>query len=1455
MLYYFSLNFLIINLNKITIIMHSKYDNYSLIYSPRTKLSMLKEEEEKLFKDLQLCFEPNTMLIIKTHFKEHLGVLDKITFITIFKKHLTLWHPSLPNRNQILIKLLSRLFDEIDINSNDNLEWTEFINYLTSNAKNENSYNYGDAKRYIISKTPLIHKEKNDLYDKINSINQYDVVSYSFYIEKYKLIGIAHENKSKIFFFDSETHFKENTEIDLTQTQTQIDEYELNDLNQKSELLLKIESETKRIIKKNERNKLKKEIKNIISINNKNILSSDNIKFVRKSTQQLARLLKEKKKDNIRIKSYDNKNDIEEGADLLLIKKKYNDIKNELNFLNNKNLFRKLCIIKTFFSEKYNLLFISSTNNKISGWRFELNSREFKNVNIFSYNKRDFSFNIDEIRIPLFVSEIPQYTLCFDDLKNTLYSGQEDGKILVWNMKSSKPAYILDVNEYNKKNTNLLIQNINDLDILGFLKQIKEFQDKYENKLSSSKFSTFILDHAINQLALKELKVKKLKEKMILENKRKIVSCLLLLNNLRLLCSAYYTGQIVLWDMENKKPKKIFHDQNTGIYNIVFDERKNLIYTSGFEHEIHVYAPYNENSCIYKLKGHNSSIKSMALNQEENELITIDIMGNMKVWDLNTSINFQTININDSVLIEQNHLKKLLEQSNFNMTRNKTTNLHLISLPNVNKILIYGEKFLIFEKVKTKNSNLCDDNLILGSLYNSLTNDIITFSNKRVKFWNIFNGICKKIFEDPLKGSEITAFTCDKRLKRFYLGDINGKIKNFNMNDGSFLKDFHSHKNEIISIIYSSKYEFLISCSTDLTILIQSDDQILKTELIKEINLSYLLMSTSLKDNKNLIRGLKYDEERNIMAIALFDGFVSYYDVERLKFIDTNDEKDKGDYQRKKYPLTNIEDITDINLLFMAYENGEKYFTVNVFNKYYHILKNIKIGKFQNIYNMKNSNANEGLSTIDVTKNAVMYSKYDISNRRFFIGDFYGYICCYDLNILKEQFNNEFKSIEEITNNFINKTFNIDLIYLIQGNKGSIKHIDISEEILPKILIISNSSRNVNLYNYNTGEYIDSLKQIIDKNYPVPIGIKYFKNNPFFEDITINKEDKIFYSEDDIKNDIIQQSVEEESNIKYEINMKKRFPQKINIIYRDYNDKILNPYLNYKSLINNNPFLVSNDICEYNAKLKLKKFTNNIEILPFKSTNWNYNIDINYYLNKKQEEFSLLLKNVNKKEKEIIQTEKLFLTNSIFSNDYKPLFIKNLNEEEKKIFDEILEDKIKSIKYAIRKKNILNCQNESVKNIERIIETNKRKIFHTLSTDQMKIKYQDLKAATTNTNFDYKKPKLKKLVLYSPKKREKFDNVSVTTKNSFYKTKKSVSSSYDIFNKDLESKKDFIIPKINILIKKKNKKHKKFNDIRFEKCLNTFNQKYKELNSPLDYLINNQKKKLKKFPLTYKNNK
>ena len=40
------------------------------------------------------------------------------------------------------------------------------------------------------------------------------------------------------------------------------------------------------------------------------------------------------------------------------------------------------------------------------------------------------------------------------------------------------------------------------------------------------------------------------------------------IDKLRLLCSAHYNGSLVLWDIILGKPKKIYCDQQTGIYKI-----------------------------------------------------------------------------------------------------------------------------------------------------------------------------------------------------------------------------------------------------------------------------------------------------------------------------------------------------------------------------------------------------------------------------------------------------------------------------------------------------------------------------------------------------------------------------------------------------------------------------------------------------------------------------------------------------------------------------------------------------------------------------------------------------------------------------------------------------------------------------------------------------------------------
>ena len=85
---------------------------YEYIYSPRTTFSKNKIYEDKLFHELSIGFDPITIKIIKSHFKERLGALTKYEFISICKNHLLSWHPNLPNRKNVLIKPII-CFEEI----------------------------------------------------------------------------------------------------------------------------------------------------------------------------------------------------------------------------------------------------------------------------------------------------------------------------------------------------------------------------------------------------------------------------------------------------------------------------------------------------------------------------------------------------------------------------------------------------------------------------------------------------------------------------------------------------------------------------------------------------------------------------------------------------------------------------------------------------------------------------------------------------------------------------------------------------------------------------------------------------------------------------------------------------------------------------------------------------------------------------------------------------------------------------------------------------------------------------------------------------------------------------------------------------------------------------------------------------------------------------------------------
>ena len=109
-----------------------------------------------------------------------------------------------------------------------------------------------------------------------------------------------------------------------------------------------------------------------------------------------------------------------------------------------------------------------------------------------------------------------------------------------------------------------------------------------------------------------------------------------------------------------------------------------------------------------------------------------------------------------------------------------------------------------------------------------------------------------------MENGEITCFYFDKDMKRLFLDD--GRIKKFNLSNGTFIKEFSQNNKDVVNIM-------LIK----LNMIISIDEVYLETNVIKEVIIDPLIMK---KSKEKLI--LKYailDEPNTMIIIILYFSF------------------------------------------------------------------------------------------------------------------------------------------------------------------------------------------------------------------------------------------------------------------------------------------------------------------------------------------------------------------------------------------------------------------------------------------------------------------------------------------------------------------------------------------------------------------------------------------------------
>ena len=1094
---------------------------FETIYSPRTTFIEQIEKEEMLLQDLAKAFDPISIKIMKSFFKERLGEIDKKDFVGLLQENLLTWHPELPDRENIIKKLLAKIYEDIDLDNNKNVSWDEIMDFIVNASYNIHSKKNYEAKTF----QPL---------KKIIDDSEYtDIVSHAFYIEKYNLIGIVVEGKSYILFYDAENCKKKKISIDVKETQQKIDEMKIKELEEKAKEKLERKEELKLLKLKSNINLQK--IKCTTSIDfEKNLLKNKNINLDMKSMKQREQTPEKLKKE------------------LKYLNPDY--VKN-----NKKDFNKKLTILCTIFVNEYDILFVSSSNNKISAWKYEEN--EFRNINILEGElKEKYGFSC-----AILDAELPQQTLEWDPVLKYLYSGQADGKILTWDLKKSKNLShsVFDFEVAKQKHEEDLrkhrIINVDEIEVKD---------DNYDEQTIRN-YLTKITDMNDKKIILDKQpeKVKRIKlygDNAYMSNKIDFsldnvsVSCIKYIEKMQLLAGGYYNGVVILWDTLLKEHRKFYTDQKTGIYQIEYDFTKNLIYTCGFDHDIYIYDPYVDFRCVHKLKGHNYSINSIASINSDNEFVSIDIYGNIKLWDLSNYYNYQTINLNETL-----NLIKI--KNNQNQSKKKiSSNQKMIYLSRVKRILTFGEKLMMFGMSSTKLTDLCDTQLVLGCFYKPLKFNLYTICLKKIKIWNIFNGKLRYVFDDflPNPNSEITAFSIDNSMKKLYLGDCFGNLISLNIGTGKILKTYESHNCEIVSICHSQKLDLMITLDINSIIKIHKDKDFDENHVIKEFTIE-----------NNVVKCLKLNEEYSRIIMGTSTGELKYFDIDHLK-LDTSIVKEKEDSNKQNEgdQINEIYTFDEYPLCIAFHESAFNEFEI-IPPSYY---------KYKNFGKFKNSIIKEGMKKINVKITAC---EYDRRSNKLYTGDLFGYVHCYSLKNLID--NIKYLSVNESSKEDIEylqniENFKLEQIMMFEGCKEKIKHINYPF-VKPNILVITGSDRRVKLFSAENGAYIDEFKQSSENSKDYPIGLKYYYTDPFVSKLN---------SEEDLKSDTIYRK----DIVNFKIN---KIKQEINTMKSNHQ-----PLYDY-----------INNVIKLNAKERLYLLTKNANLPLNKSTSWKYDINIDRIIN------------------------------------------------------------------------------------------------------------------------------------------------------------------------------------------------------------------------------------------------
>ncbi|XP_045212836.2 WD repeat-containing protein on Y chromosome-like [Mercenaria mercenaria] len=252
------------------------------------------------------------------------------------------------------------------------------------------------------------------------------------------------------------------------------------------------------------------------------------------------------------------------------------------------------------------------------------------------------------------------------------------------------------------------------------------------------------------------------------------------------------------------KKTRVYFKVNKGVLSFDYSHSLNIIVTGGMDYMLRVWNPYVNNKAIVLLKGHTKPVNHVIINENRNQVISIDKGRSIRVFELRDQTCLQHISGRmvkldtfpvSAVFFNAAMRTMLIAANQIVMLENREEEEGFSETMSHNKPVVAA----MYSKVFGSVVSACQDSVV--SVWDTNSGD------KLMQFVNAHSTIERGV-EIPV---EITALCFDYNGRRLVTGARNGTVHVWNFNNGSLMQNFALPDSSDVTGIVCTKHRIYVS--------------------------------------------------------------------------------------------------------------------------------------------------------------------------------------------------------------------------------------------------------------------------------------------------------------------------------------------------------------------------------------------------------------------------------------------------------------------------------------------------------------------------------------------------------------------------------------------------------------------------------------------------------------------